>query len=520
MSLQKKSPDEHYLLLLNSAAEGIYEIDMLGNCVFSNKAALKMLGYEELKDVIGRNMHDLIHHMHEDGTAFPVKECKIFQAFIEGTDQHVVDEVLWTRDGRSFPAEYWSYPIFSEGKIIGSVVTFVDITDRRKSENELLNSQRRLKGVIEGTNVGTWEWNVKTGEIVFNERWAEIIGFSLEELSPVNINTWNDKIHPDDLIESGEQLCRLFAREIHYYDFEGRMKHKNGSWIWVHDRGKVIEWTSEDKPLIMAGTHIDITARKGIEMSLKESEARLNEMNATKDKFFSIIAHDLRSPFNAILGFCELLLIKAKSNDYSSIENYASIILNSSRNTLNLLTNLLDWSRSQRNKIVLNPEYFDMGSLINETFGIFHETANQKQISLVKILPLEAVVYADKQMIATVVRNLISNAIKYTNLSGEIIVSVKIKSKGVTVEVKDNGVGIKEEKISKLFRIDESFSTPGTKNEKGTGLGLLLCKEFVDKHGGLIQVKSEIGNGSTFSFTIPSLRLKANSPKSFELEAC
>ena len=387
MDPQNKLHDEHYLLLLNSAAEGIYQIDTHGNCLFCNKAALKMLGYQELEDVLGRNMHDLIHHMHEDGTAFPVEKCKIFQAFIDGTEQHVVDEVLWTKEGISFPAEYWSYPIFSEGKIMGSVVTFVDIT-----------------------------------------------------------------------------------------------------------------------------------ARKEIEVSLKESEARLHELNATKDKFFSIISHDLRSPFNTILGFCDLLLMKAKTNDYKGMESYASIIRNSSQNTLNLLTNLLDWSRSQTNRIALNPEHFEMGSLINEIIDFFYETANQKQISFVKILPLDTEVYADRHMIATVARNLISNAIKYTNVSGKITVCVIMESNEVTVEVIDNGVGIKKEKINNLFRIDQSFSTQGTKNEKGTGLGLLLCKEFVDKHGGLIRVKSEIDKGSTFSFTIPLVESKANSSKTFELE--
>lgn len=504
MNCQINFQEDHYKLLLNSAAEGIFEIDVNGNCVFCNNAAMRMLGYLDQSEIIGRNMHKLIHYMHEDKTDFPVGECKICKSFINGTDQHAEDEVLWTKDGDSFPVEYWSYPIKKDGAVIGSIVTFLDISLHRNDTRALMESERRLKGVIEGTNVGTWEWNIQTGETVFNEKWAEIVGYELEELAPVSIETWNHLAHPEDLKESEAQLRKLFVGKIAYYDLECRMKHKNGQWIWVHDRGKVIEWTKDGMPLIAAGTHTNINARKGIEAELKENESRLRDLNATKDKFLSIIAHDLRSPFNTIVGFSELLLDKIKAKDYTEIESFAQNVLNSSRNTLNLLSNLLEWSRSQTHMIALIPEYFDLGTLIDEILTIANEAANQKKISITKILPSETMIFADRHMIETVIRNLLTNAIKYTNSSGKVIIYVKNISGGISVEIKDDGVGIKKEKISRLFRMDESFSTPGTRNETGTGLGLLLCKEFIEKHGGKIEVKSEIGKGSTFSILIPS----------------
>jgi len=517
MDNQHNSQDEHYKQLLNSVAEGVFELDMLGNCVFCNKAALKMLGYQDQSDLTGRNMYELIHSIQEDCSDQKFGKGKIFEAFYSGNDQHVEDEVFWTKDGRCFPVEYWSYPIRREGDIIGFVVTFMDSSERRKDKMELLNGERRLKGVIEGTNFGTWEWNVQTGDAVYNEKWAEIVGYTLEELSPVNINTWTKLAHPEDLKESEAQLMQLFTHKISYYDLECRMQHKNGNWIWVHDRGKVTDWTTDGKPLMAAGTHSNINARKEIELSLKENEIRLHELIATKDKFLSIIAHDLRNPFNTIVGFSELLLGKIKSKDYADSEEFARNILTSSCNTLNLLTNLLEWAKSQTNKIALNPEYFDISLLIDEIVKFSIESANHKQISISKVMPTDTMVFADRRMIGTIIRNLLSNAIKYTDISGKIIIYVNNISQGITVEIKDNGVGIGIEKMNKLFRIDQSTSTRGTRNEKGTGLGLILCKEFIDKHGGKIQVKSEVGTGSIFSFTIPSRKSSLNQSNLIEL---
>lgn len=507
------SQDEHYKLLLNSVAEGVFELDRLGNCVFCNKAAIRMLGYQDQGDLTGRNMNGLIHSFHVDCSAFPVGEGKIIEEFLSEKDQHVEDELFWTKDGQSFPVEYWSSPIRNEGKIIGLVVTFLDNSERKNDKQELLRGERRLKGVIEGTNVGTWEWNVLTGEAVFNEKWAEIVGYTLEELSPVSINTWTKLAHPEDLEKSEAQLIQLFTHQISYYDLECRMRHKNGNWIWVHDRGKVIEWTSDGMPLMVTGTHSDISARKEIEFSLKENDIRLHELNATKDKFLSIIAHDLRNPFNTIVGFSELLMGRIKSKDYTDCEEYAKNILTSSFNTLNLLTNLLEWAKSQTNKIALTLEYFDLRLLLNEIVKFSLESANQKQISIEKIMPADTMIFADRQMIGTIIRNLLSNAIKYTGISGKIIIQVQNISQGIKVEIQDNGVGIRAETINKLFRIDQSLSTRGTINEKGTGLGLILCKEFIDKHGGIIEAKSEVGKGSIFSFTIPSRKTSLNQPK-------
>ena len=249
----------------------------------------------------------------------------------------------------------------------------------------------------------------------------------------------------------------------------------------------------------------EITERKLAEAEKKLKNENLIKLNATKDKFFSIISHDLKSPFNTIVGFSELLLEQVREKDYDGMEKYAEIILQSSGRAMDLLANLMEWSRSQTGRMDFNPEYFELVSLLDEVTLLFDDIAGQKSLSITKALPPNAPVYADKAMISTVIRNLISNSIKFTMPGGKIIILAEEKQHEVTVSVSDTGVGIPKDMIVKLFRIDENFSTPGTQNEKGTGLGLILCKEFIEKHGGKIWAESEEGKGSTFNFTISAI---------------
>lgn len=229
----------------------------------------------------------------------------------------------------------------------------------------------------------------------------------------------------------------------------------------------------------------------------------LLKLNTTKDKFFSIIAHDLKSPFNSILGFSEILCEQVVEKNYQGIQEYSDIILQFSNRAMDLLMNLMEWSLSQTGRMEFNPEYFEMGRLVNEVILLLSDAARQKSIIIRKALLPSTIVYADKNMMSTVLRNLISNAIKFTHLKGEIIISTEEKQGEIMVSVGDNGVGISQDKIEKIFRIDENYSTPGTQNEKGTGLGVILCKDFVEKHGGKIWVESKVGIGTTFHFSLP-----------------
>lgn len=229
----------------------------------------------------------------------------------------------------------------------------------------------------------------------------------------------------------------------------------------------------------------------------------LNELNLTKDKFFSIIGHDLGNQFNIILGFLEVLVSDFKKLDAGKAEYHLNNIYNSAKHAYDLLENLLTWARMQTNLIAYNPQIFNVHSKITETLAMFEGASAKKNIKIDINGGNETFIYADVNMFSTVFRNLIANAIKFTYERGTISISTKKLENFCEISVSDNGVGISEENIQKIFSIDSKHKTPGTKGEKGTGLGLILCKEFIEKQHGKIWVESEPGKGSTFRFTLP-----------------
>lgn len=240
-----------------------------------------------------------------------------------------------------------------------------------------------------------------------------------------------------------------------------------------------------------------------LELLVEQRTSKLIEIVSTNAKFLSIIAHDLRSPFSSILGILELLKMSLKEFNKNQIEEYVDIVYNSANNTLTLLDNLLVWAVSQNKEKNFKPIKINLYELLIEEIENIKTLASQKQITLRQSVKPDLNVTADIQMVKTILRNLISNAIKYTNVNGEIIIDASEVKQYVEVAIKDNGIGISPEDQRKLFKIDAFHSTPGTHEERGTGLGLLLCKEFVELHGGNIRIDSEAGKGSRFSFTLP-----------------
>ncbi len=229
----------------------------------------------------------------------------------------------------------------------------------------------------------------------------------------------------------------------------------------------------------------------------------LKELISTKDKLFSIIGHDLGNQFNIIVGFLEVLVSDFKKLDSGKIEYHLINISNSSKYAYNLLENLLTWARMKTNLIQYNPEIFNVNNKINESIKLFEGAFANKKIKIEVFLEEKINIYADVNMFSTVFRNLVANAIKFTDEDGNISVAIKHSNNFCKISVKDTGVGISEEDMRKIFRIDSKHKTLGTKGEKGTGLGLILCKEFIEKQHGKIWVESVVGKGSIFSFTLP-----------------
>ncbi|WP_445710052.1 PAS domain-containing sensor histidine kinase [Flavobacterium sp.] len=324
---------------------------------------------------------------------------------------------------------------------------------------------------------------------IFNLHRDEIIGKTLaEEVSPEEQESFLkiDKQVLEDGIENineealtirGGETRTISTRKTRFIDADGKK--------------------------YVVGVIHDITERKKSENSLKESEKQLKELNTTKDKLFSIIAHDLRSPFNSIIGFSELLTLNSADLEPEEKEKFCSIINVAAKNTLILLDNLLNWAKSQTGQLRFNPEKVLFSAVILEIITLKKSLTKAKNITLDYSLSDEIEVYADVNMLKTVLRNLISNAIKFTELGGNIRVLATLKDQHVEITISDNGIGMNEEKCKELFKIASNTTTIGTANENGSGLGLVLCKEFVEQNRGTIWVESKEGKGSDFKFTLP-----------------
>lgn len=329
-----------------------------------------------------------------------------------------------------------------------------------------------------------------------NKSVKSISGYTQEELinsHSMDLSFWKNEKDRDKFISELQKKGNVIENE---YEF----RKKSGGFFTGLISAATIDINNEECIISVIS---DNSKRKQAEVNLQKSEASLRELNSTKDKFFSIIAHDLKSPFNGILGFSELLKDQVAKRDYNGIEQYAEIINQSSQRAFDLITNLMDWSRIQTNRMEFVPEYIEATGLIRSVCEISKISAAQKEISIELGIPNKLIVKADKFMFETVFRNLISNAIKFTPQNGTVRISAEIKENKIIFCVNDTGIGIEPENIDKLFRIDGDFSLPGTNNETGTGLGLILCKDFIEKHNGKIWVESEPGLGSSFYFSLP-----------------
>lgn len=251
------------------------------------------------------------------------------------------------------------------------------------------------------------------------------------------------------------------------------------------------------------GISRDITQKKENELLIKNQNEKLLDLNNQKDKFFSIIAHDLRSPFNTFVGMTEWLDQELSNMDIEQVKLIINDLKNSSRRIFNLLSNLLEWSRVQRGLIKMVPQYFLLKDIVSQSVDALSEMALNKKVEIIDNITDDFELYADPNMIQVVIHNLLTNALKFTPQKGKVILNAKkLNERESEISVSDSGIGMDDKFISRLFRIDYDVKRSGTEGEVSTGLGLVLCKEFVEEHKGKIWVESEKGKGSTFFFTI------------------
>jgi len=350
-----------------------------------------------------------------------------------------------------------------------------------------------------------------TAKVINNEIHIEFISHGISKVTGYSQmefisdpTFWKKIIHPNELKNANESLIDFFSNPKKTIDeFTYRIIKKDGSTIWVSCKIKIIR---DDKGMAVKayGSASDVTIKALENLKLKTEINELQTKNKTKDKFISIISHDLRSPFTSILGFTELIATDTTLTKEEIIE-YVSNIRDASQNTLNLVNSLLDWTRLQTGRVEIAPKIVNANYLVKKTIVTLSGVAYQKGLTLSSQIDESFFINADENILTQVFNNLVSNSLKFTPKGGSInIEAEKLENQQkIKFTVSDTGVGIDEKDIPKLFLVDKKFTTLGTEGEKGTGLGLSLVKEIIEKHNGEIFVKSELGKGTKFVFTIP-----------------
>ena len=376
-----------------------------------------------------------------------------------------------------------------------------DITERKRAEEALKESERRFKKLFEGHNAIMLQIEPGTGRILdANDAAAAFYGYRKEELRTLHIHQINTLTEEQIRIECDTAI----SENRNYFILSHRLAGGEERMVEVHSSPIELQ----EKKILFSIIH-DITERQRAEAEILEKNEELVRLNAEKDKFFSIIAHDLRSPFNSFLGLTQVLAEDMNLLSKEEIQLYAQSMRSSAVNLYRLLENLLEWSMLQRGLTRFEKEPFILKQKITECLLQIMGPARIKNIELTYEIPDDIEIEADTHMFETMIRNLVSNAVKFTPKGGRVSISAQPASEGyVEISVRDNGIGMSKHIISNLFNIDTPTNRKGTEGERSTGLGLIICRDFIEQHGGKIRVHSEESKGSTFSFSLATSKIK------------
>lgn len=468
-----------------------------------SRRAEDMFGWKA-EEVIGKRIGDFKWVYEED-----VKKVDtLSQDMIENTKTSNINiNKNYRKDGSVITCEWYNSAYIDPNGKLNSVYSLVhDITEVKRIEEELRNNDLVVKRSQEMAKVGSWELDHADKKLTWSEETFRVLGVEAGKFTP-SYDKFIELIHPDDRHSVDELFKKSLENKNIPYQIEHRIYKKDSGELRYLFEKCIHQYNEKGNLTKSIGFVQDITERKIFELQIKENADELKSLNSMKDRLFSIIAHDLKSPFQALLGYSQFLDDNYKELAEEEKLEFIRRISNISNGTLRLLNNLLDWSRLQSDTIKFKPEPANIIEEIAQFIDIQINIARSKGINLKLEIEEKLSILVDRDMFETIMRNLISNAIKYSYSGGSITLSAVEENEFVKISVMDSGVGIKEDNLKKLFSFNNHFTTKGTNEEKGTGLGLLICKEMIEKNGGSIKVESAEGKGTTFSFTLPQSKV-------------
>ncbi|MBI5571205.1 MAG: response regulator [Desulfomonile tiedjei] len=489
--------EERTRLLLESAGEGIIGVSVDGKMTFINPAACRMLEYSP-DEFESKELHSLIHYAHEDGSPYPREDCPMHKSISGGTASHIDSEVLWRKDGTSFPVAYSSNPVHKDGSLVGSVITFRDITDRRRAEQALAESERRTRTILETAIEGIWMVDNDGVTQLINPALCGILGRQEEEILGHQIFDFVD-----------EENLQIFLHQL-----ELRKKGISGAYeICLQRPDRVnVPCLFNATPLLdekggKKGSFAlvtDITARKLAEEQVRRAKEIAEEATKAKSDFLANMSHEIRTPMNAVIGMAHLAL---QTDLTPKQADYLRKIQRSAHSLLGIINDILDFSKIEAGKLEMESVDFSLDEVLDNVSTVVGVKVHEKELEFLMDTPQEVplALVGDPLRLGQVLINLCNNAVKFTEL-GEIVISTKLLEKQdewvmLQFSVRDTGVGLTQEQQGKLFQAFSQADMSTTRKYGGTGLGLTISKRLVNLMGGEIWVKSEAGKGSEFIFT-------------------
>ena len=495
-----KESEERSRLLLHSVGEGIFGVDPEGRVTFINPAALHMLGFAE-EEMLGKGVHDLIHHSHEDGALYLEKDCPMHSSCVNAIQNNVTDEVLWRKDGSCFPVEYSSTPIFKDDAVMGVVVTFRDVSERRRAERKISDQLAFQQSLLDTIPNPIFVKDPNARFVDCNRAYEDAFGTTREFLRG---KTSMDLAHFPMEVRKGyhaEHVELLRSRS---------MAHREVKIAYTDGRQRDVLYWATTFALAdgavggLLGILVDITHQKEVENSLALARDAAEAAGKAKSDFLANMSHEIRTPMNAIMGMSHLALQVELT---PKLRNYLTKIDTSAKSLLRIINDILDFSKIDAGKLEMEHVDFQLEDVLASVSDLIAGKAHEKGLELLFPVAVDVPVglNGDPVRLGQILTNLVTNAVKFT-AKGEIAVGVDLVEKSdeaalLRFHVRDTGIGLTQEQIGKLFSAFTQADTSTTRKYGGTGLGLTICKRLAEMMGGEIWVQSEPGHGSTFFFT-------------------
>jgi PAS domain S-box-containing protein len=496
-----RQSEEQVRLLLESSGEGIYGVDTDGCCTFCNPAGMRMLGYDDPSQLLGKSMHRLVHHTRADGRPFPEAECQISHSIHGGEGAHTDQEIFWRRDGTSFPVDYQSRPIYRGDQRLGAVVTFADISNRRAVEETMRLRDRSLAAISQGLFI-TDPSRSDEPIVYVNAAFEVMTGYSQAEVAGRDIGllrcaeTGSEEFDELKAALAGRRNCTV----------ELVLQRKDETPYWASLSVSVVQDAS-GRATHFVGVMTDISEHKRAEEELRAAKEAAEAASRSKSTFLANMSHELRTPLNAIIGYSEMLQEENQGEGNEELVADLQRIHGAGKHLLGLINDILDLSKIEAGKLDLYLETFGVPEMIRGVVGTIRPLIEKNGNTLEVICPEEiGSMRADLTKVRQALLNLLSNASKFTE-HGTVTITVARQEADerdwLSIEVRDSGIGMKPDQMGRLFQPFMQADSSTTRKYGGTGLGLMITRRFCQMMGGDIAVKSAEGVGSTFTIRLP-----------------